>query len=296
LKGFATLGAPHLQAGIGNSTLVDLVGGFAARALGFKHGFTLMYQVLDPMWRAWCNLAWFLPIASIGVTFVLVARAMNRRSPAIIAAVFALGLGMLAYLDSKRADVDGSETNAEAPTKDAENDPASADSKEALGDSALSMPTTSTPVLGASRFNLMPDGSAVPALPEGAPTEVKLGIAIFRYQGAQSPPESRRTKKEAEELAKKAIAAAQSEFLEAVKLGDLGSHENIGWIKQGVLEKAVEYAVFTTDKESLGKAPIDTPRGYWVIKRLRWAFDQLIKYPPSASFSPERLARGDRLT
>ena len=110
---------------------------------------------------------------------------MKRRSPAIIAAVLALVLGILVYRDSKRGDEAGTGTNQAADTKAAESEPTSAGLEEVQGDSVLSLPAASTPVLGSSRFNLLPDGSAVPPLPEGAPSEVKLGIAIFRYQGAQ---------------------------------------------------------------------------------------------------------------
>lgn len=194
---------------------------------------------------------------------------MKRRSPVIVAAILALGMGALAYRESQRMEHTKSDGSSEGePEKSEKGADIAADPHQS--DPGDLLPTSAAlPTLGSSRFNLMPDGSAVPPLPEGAPTKVKLGIAIFRYQGAQSPPESRRTKKEAEELAKKAIAAAKVEFIEAVKMGDMGSHENIGWIGQGVLEKSVEYAVFTTDKDTLASAPIDTPRGYWVIKRVR---------------------------
>ncbi len=195
---------------------------------------------------------------------------MKRRSPAIIAAILALGMGTLAYQDGKRLErAERQETSEPQEEKGEETADVAADSDESEADELLATAAVVPPALGSSRFNLMPDGSAVPPLPEGAPTKIKLGIAIFRYKGAQSPPESRRAKKEAEELAKKAMAAAKDDFIEAVKMGDMGSNENIGWIERGVLEKSVEYAVFTTDKGTLAKAPIDTPRGYWVVKRVR---------------------------
>jgi len=40
-------------------------------------------------------------------------------------------------------------------------------------------------------------------------------------------------------------------------------------IPRGVLEPSVEYAVFTLAPGELAAEPLDTPRGFWVVRRLR---------------------------
>jgi hypothetical protein len=119
------------------------------------------------------------------------------------------------------------------------------------------------------RFSTLPDGSPVPALPEDAPQRVKLGVAIFRYAGAEGPPRSDRKKDEAARMARVAAVRGQTDFAGAVQLGDRGSDENIGWIARGILEPAVEHAVFGLDVGKTSAEPIDTPRGFWVVRRVR---------------------------
>jgi parvulin-like peptidyl-prolyl isomerase len=116
---------------------------------------------------------------------------------------------------------------------------------------------------------MMPDGSPVPALAPSAPERIKLGVAIFRYKGTQGSSDSSRSREAALALAQEATKVGQTDFASAVKKGDRGSSENIGWIDQRILERAVEYAVFSLEKGEISKTPIDTPRGFWVAKRLR---------------------------
>lgn len=52
----------------------------------------------------------------------------------------------------------------------------------------------------------------------------------------------------------------------AVKGGDSGSAEDIGRIPRGVLERTTEAVVFSLDKDGV-REPLETPRGYWVVKR-----------------------------
>lgn len=202
---------------------------------------------------------------------MLRAPPMKRRSPAIIALALTLGVGGIAYRDAGRTMAKGQQKGASSSEEKAETVPEAPEEEESPVDLEATSPVAPVPApaFGASRFHLLPDGKPVPPLPEGAPKRVKLGIAIFRYKGAQAPPESNRSREDALALAKKALAAGQKEFIEAVKLGDLGSNENIGWIGRGILEKSVEYSVFTTDKGTLAGEVIDTPRGYWVVKRIR---------------------------
>ena len=40
-----------------------------------------------------------------------------------------------------------------------------------------------------------------------------------------------------------------------------------GHVPRDVLEPAVEYLLFTLPKKELCPEPIDTPRGYWIVRR-----------------------------
>jgi hypothetical protein len=52
-----------------------------------------------------------------------------------------------------------------------------------------------------------------------------------------------------------------------VTRGDRGSTANAGRIPRGVLEPAPEYVLFTLPKGEVSPTPVDTPRGYWVVRR-----------------------------
>ena len=63
------------------------------------------------------------------------------------------------------------------------------------------------------------------------------------------------------------MAAAQQDFAEAVKKGDRGSTTDAGRIPRGVLEPYLEYVLFTLEKAKVHPEPLDTPRGYWIVRR-----------------------------
>jgi hypothetical protein len=113
----------------------------------------------------------------------------------------------------------------------------------------------------------LPDGTAVPPLPEKAPKMVRFGVVLVTYQGAQGAPANARPKREAFELATKLAQDAKTDFKGAVVRGDSGSIEDIGRVPRGVLEPAPEYVLFTMSAGSVSD-PIDTPRGFWIAKRL----------------------------
>jgi hypothetical protein len=113
----------------------------------------------------------------------------------------------------------------------------------------------------------LPDGSPVPPLPEKSPKTVKFGVVLVTYAGAQGAPPTARPKREALELAKKLAVDAKTDFKGAVVRGDTGSLDDLGRVPRNVLEPAPEYVLFTMPAGGVSE-PIDTPRGFWIVKRL----------------------------
>jgi hypothetical protein len=117
----------------------------------------------------------------------------------------------------------------------------------------------------------MPDGTPVPLLPVGVPREVRFGVVLVSYAGAQPSVgggrPSTRSRADAKILAAKLLATAEQDFHLAVQQGDSGSSDDVGRVKLGILEPAPEYVLFTLAAGGVA-GPVDTPRGYWVVKRL----------------------------
>ena len=128
------------------------------------------------------------------------------------------------------------------------------------------------PRLDAGTGATMLDGSPVPPLPPTVPRQVRFGVVLVSYAGAQpsaaggSRP-STRSKAEARAIADRLALAAATDFHGAVQQGDGGSSDDVGRVKLGVLEPAPEYVLFTLGLDAVG-GPVDTPRGYWIVKRL----------------------------
>jgi PPIC-type PPIASE domain len=121
--------------------------------------------------------------------------------------------------------------------------------------------------VGATLF----DGSPVPPLPLNAPRQVRFGIVLVSYEGAQPNPTSgrvvTRSKADARALAQKLYATAQQDFHAAVQQGDGGSSDDVGRVKLGIMEPAPEYVLFSLPIDGVG-GPVDTPRGFWIVKRI----------------------------
>jgi hypothetical protein len=117
----------------------------------------------------------------------------------------------------------------------------------------------------------LPDGRPVPPLPSGIPRQVRFGVVLVSYAGAQPSAltgrSGTRSKQEARALADKLLETARQDFHAAVQQGDAGSSDDIGRVKLGILEPAPEYVLFTLPLDGVA-GPVDTPRGYWVVKRL----------------------------
>jgi hypothetical protein len=106
-------------------------------------------------------------------------------------------------------------------------------------------------------------------LPPNAPNDVVFGAVLVTFEGVQGAPSKPRTKAAALEIAKRLLPVAQENFESAVKQGDPGSTANAGTIRRGILEPPVEFALFTLEKGTVYPEPIETPRGYWLMKRIR---------------------------
>ena len=116
-------------------------------------------------------------------------------------------------------------------------------------------------------FENFPDGGKVPELPASAPARIGFGAVIFQYKGAQNAPADARAKEEARKKAAETIELAQKDFAAAVAKGDKGSTTDAGRLPRGVIEPPIEYVLFTLEKGKVHPEPIDTPRGYWVVRR-----------------------------
>jgi hypothetical protein len=112
----------------------------------------------------------------------------------------------------------------------------------------------------------MPDGSKVPSL-EDAPKSVRFGVVLVQYVGAQGAKKAQRGKAEAQKLAAELATMAKSDFEAAVKKGDAGSTAEAGRMFRGILEPAPEYVLFSLAKGQVSD-PVDTPRGFWIVKRI----------------------------
>lgn len=117
----------------------------------------------------------------------------------------------------------------------------------------------------------MPDGSPVPPLPFTIPRQIRFGVVLVSYAEAQPSPSggapASRSKGDARLLAEKLLSTAQQDFHAAVQQGDSGSADDVGRVKPGIVEPAPEYVLFTLPVDGVG-GPVDTPRGYWIVKRL----------------------------
>jgi hypothetical protein len=116
-------------------------------------------------------------------------------------------------------------------------------------------------------FETFPDGRKVPELPASAPARIGFGAVVFAYRGAQGAPADARSKEEAKKKATETIELAQKDFAAAVAKGDHGSTTDAGRLPRGVIEPPIEYVLFMLEKGKVHPEPIDTPRGYWVVRR-----------------------------
>jgi hypothetical protein len=122
-------------------------------------------------------------------------------------------------------------------------------------------------VSGGDGFDTFPDGGRVPELPNSAPQEVSFGVVQLTHQGSQFAGSDSRTKDQARQKAEALLELALHDFAAAVSKGDRGSTADAGRIPRGVLEAPIEYVLFTLNKHTVHPSVIDTPRGYWIVRR-----------------------------
>ncbi len=116
-------------------------------------------------------------------------------------------------------------------------------------------------------FETFPDGRKVPELPASAPARIGFGAVVFAYRGAQGAAADALSKEDAKKKATETIELAQKDFAAAVAKGDHGSTTDAGRLPRGVIEPPIEYVLFMLEKGKVHPEPIDTPRGYWVVRR-----------------------------
>jgi hypothetical protein len=123
----------------------------------------------------------------------------------------------------------------------------------------------STADAGLSIFNtLLGDAGAMPS---GSPRSVKLGVVLVQFAGAEGASSAARAKPDALAHAQALVEQARADWKATVNAGDPGSAEDIGRMPRGVLDRATELAVFSLGAGDVSE-PLETPRGYWVVKRL----------------------------
>ncbi len=130
---------------------------------------------------------------------------------------------------------------------------------------AQAAPATEVPELDAPAEAPRPSSS----LPADAPKAVTFGVILISYAGADFAPTGARSKADALTLATNLAQAAMTDFDGTVAKGDRGSTKDAGSLPQGVLDPATEYALFTLPVGKVFPTPLDTPRGFWVVRRIR---------------------------
>lgn len=105
------------------------------------------------------------------------------------------------------------------------------------------------------------------SLPTGAPKQVKIGVVLVQWRGAEGALTSTRSKADALARAQQIATDAKGDFRRAVTQGDPGSSEDIGRIPRGVLDPRTEAAVFSLASKEVSDV-LETPRGYWIVKRI----------------------------
>lgn len=191
-----------------------------------------------------------------------------------IAVLYALLFGGAAALlilgdGSRRPEGGGGPAAADAGADaDASLDAGAGDEDGGAGGSGPDQPGAGTAALGApDAGGTLLSGEVPPPLGQEAPKRVRFGVILVQYKGAQTAPPGTRSREAALQLARTLAEEAKQDFKATVAKGDKGSTEDLGYIPRGVLEPAPEFELFSLPKGGVG-GPVDTPRGYWIVRRI----------------------------
>jgi hypothetical protein len=182
---------------------------------------------------------------------------MSRLQVSALAVVL---IALLAYVVVQTRSDAGGKASAESAAPEADSPASSGQSAKPTDAGAPSPEAVEAPP--------EPLAPGVAALPVNAPKTVTFGVILVSYQGAQGAPDNAPPKPAALERARTLLVEARSDFAATAAKGDPGSTADAGRLPRGVLEPAVEYALFTLEPDSVHAEPLDTPRGYWIVKRL----------------------------
>lgn len=109
-----------------------------------------------------------------------------------------------------------------------------------------------------------PDGGVLAA---NAPRTVRIGVVLVAWAGAEGARPAAPGKVDALAKATRLAQLARTDFNGAVKEGDPESALDVGRIPRRVLDPRTEIAVFNLAPGEVSE-PLETPRGYWVVKRI----------------------------
>jgi len=112
-----------------------------------------------------------------------------------------------------------------------------------------------------------PERPAAKKLPANAPRTLHFGVVLVQYRGAQFAPDDAPYKPDALQRARQLAEVAHKDFKAAVKQGDPGSTDDAGRINRSILEPQAEVEVFSLAPGAVSD-PVDTPRGYWIVRRI----------------------------
>jgi len=193
---------------------------------------------------------------------------MERQRTIGLGALFLI-IVVVATLWSRISSSPAPAATATAPTPSASAALAPTPSPSAIAKLEAAVEGALTPEAAASDgFDLLSDGRKAPPVPDSAPQLVTFGLVVFSYQGSQFAPPGARTKEQAKQKALATIEEAKRDFHAAVARGDHGSTANAGRMPRGILEPGAEYVLFSLRKGEVAAEPVDTPRGYWVLRRI----------------------------
>jgi hypothetical protein len=193
---------------------------------------------------------------------------MQRWATVVIGAFLVAALGALVWKGPPApasGELTGNAEHASHPTAPPETKPAL--------DAGLWDDTLFADLLGADAQAARPSAAADPSaepgipLPQGSPKSIHFGVILVQYRGAQAAPASSRSKEEAASMARTLAEGAKSDFKAQVAKGDPGSTDDAGRMPRGVLEPTTEFALFTLPPGGVSD-PIDTPRGFWIVRRI----------------------------